>query len=217
MRIIKHMTTFHIDIEKAFRFGWEKTKKHFWLILSVMVFSFVVSSIFEALSFSYKNSGYYFGRFIFSFFGWVFNALVNIGIIHMSLMLINDRAIKFKNFFDKSYLFLNYIIGTVLYFAAIAVGLILLIVPGIIFMIRFQFYRFLIIEKEMNPLEAFSKSWDMTRGQSLGLIKIFLAIIGLNILGALALGVGLFVTVPVSLIAYAFVYNKLVQVDSQAK
>lgn len=203
------MTTFHINIEKAFRFGWERTKKHFWLIFSVMVFSFLVSSILEALSSSYKNDNYSFLHFIFSFLGWIFNALVNIGIVHMSLSLVNDKTIKFKDFFDKSYLFLNYIIGTLLYFSAIFIGLILLIVPGIIFMVRLQFYKFFIVEKEMNPLEAFSKSWEMTKGQSLGLIKIFFAIIGLNILGALALGVGLFVTVPVSLIAYAFVYNKL--------
>lgn len=207
------MKEYHFNIEEALKFGWQKTKKHFWLVFFVMIFSLFSSTVLEMVSRAFEQNGNFWGHFFFSFFAWVFNAIVNIGIIHMALMLVEEKSVKFKNFFDKSHLFLNYLIGTLFYFVIVVFGLVLLIVPGIIFAIRFQFYKFLIIDKELNPLEALSESWMMTRGQSWHLVKVFFAIIGLNLLGVLALGVGLFITVPMTFFAYALIYSKLAKIN----
>ena len=76
-------------------------------------------------------------------------------------------------------------------------------------MIRFQFYQYLIIEKKSGPIQALKTSWRMTRGSAWNLFILWLIIIIINLAGALALGIGLFFTVPTTMVAMAYVYKKL--------
>jgi len=55
----------------------------------------------------------------------------------------------------------------------------------------------------MSALEALRASSSLTEEVKWNLLLFWLAIIGLNILGAICLGIGLLVTVPMSLMAQA--------------
>lgn len=57
--------------------------------------------------------------------------------------------------------------------------------------------------------ESLNKSTALTRGVKWQLVLFALALVALNIVGAIALLVGLLVTVPISLLAYTHVYLKL--------
>jgi uncharacterized membrane protein len=85
----------------------------------------------------------------------------------------------------------------------------LLIVPGIIFFIMFQYYGYFIVDKKMGPVEALKASAALTKGVRWKLFGFGLVIGLLNIGGALLLLLGLFVTIPVSQMAIAHVYRKL--------
>jgi uncharacterized membrane protein len=79
----------------------------------------------------------------------------------------------------------------------------------IYFAVRLQFYKFLIIEDDnLNALDSLKKSMRMTRGGFWKLFGFFVMITVINIIGAIPFGLGLIVTLPVSLIAYAVVYKK---------
>lgn len=57
----------------------------------------------------------------------------------------------------------------------IIIGFILFFIPGFILVIRTWFTTYLIVDKNMGPIEAIRASWDMTRdqwGPTLGLIVI---------------------------------------------
>ncbi len=88
-------------------------------------------------------------------------------------------------------------------------GLILLIVPGIIIAIAFSFSGILVVEKGMSPIAALKESARLTRGHRMELFKLFLASLGINILGVLALLVGLFVTIPLTSIAFVHAYRAI--------
>jgi uncharacterized membrane protein len=104
---------------------------------------------------------------------------------------------------------LNYFLASVVQGIIVTIGFILLIIPGIILSIRLYYTYYLIIDKNLGFVEAIKKSWAITRGNTWNLF-FFGVLIGLiNILGALCLIVGLFVTVPLSLLALTFVYRKL--------
>lgn len=85
----------------------------------------------------------------------------------------------------------------------------IMIIPIIIFGVRLQFFSYFIIDQGSGPIEALKKSWTATRGQYWRLILFYLATMGLNILGAFALLVGLLWTIPTTSIATASVYRKL--------
>jgi len=100
--------------------------------------------------------------------------------------------------------------------SVVAVGLILLIVPGVIFSVRYMFYGYAVVERNARPLEAMAQSAAATRGAWWNVSLFGLAILLLNILGALLLGVGLLVTAPMSALAAAWVYRRLTGTGSAA-
>lgn len=88
-------------------------------------------------------------------------------------------------------------------------GLILLIVPGIIVGLMVTFVGYIVIEEKLGPINAIKRSMALTKGNRWKLFQLSLVLLLLNILGLLALLVGLFVTIPVSFIAMVHAYRAL--------
>jgi len=106
--------------------------------------------------------------------------------------------------------FLTYLGSSVIFQVALVVGLVLLIVPGLYVLVTYCWAPYLISEKKQGVVDSLKQSKVLAQGVRWQILKLILAIIGLNILGLLALIVGLFVTVPMSMIASALVYRALV-------
>ena len=105
--------------------------------------------------------------------------------------------------------FWKYLGASILAWLAFALGLLLLIVPGIIFGLMFMFATILVIDRELGPIEAMKESNRVTRGYKWNLLGLVLVLALVNLLGALALFVGLLVSVPVTLLALMHVYRVL--------
>lgn len=73
---------------------------------------------------------------------------------------------------------------------------------------RYQLYFFAVLESK-TVKEAFRASAAITKGRRFKFLLFLYALALLNIAGVLALGVGLFITIPVSWLAYAHVYKEL--------
>ncbi len=80
---------------------------------------------------------------------------------------------------------------------------------GTIWSIRLSKFPYFIIDKGRNPIDALKDSWAMTRGSTWNLMLFNLLLLLVNLLGALAFGVGLLATIPTTQLAHAFVYRKL--------
>jgi len=64
-----------------------------------------------------------------------------------------------------------------------------------------MFPKFLLVDKDMSILESIRTSWAITKGVRLKLFLFMLVVMGVNLLGAIALFLGLLVTVPVTFLA----------------
>ncbi len=185
--------------EELFRSGWRKTKEHFW-------FMFLVLVVVLLLSF-FPSQGFL------TIITIIIGIFASISIITISLMIADGKTPVWNDLFLKygNYkVFLNYLIASILSTIIVGVGLLLLIIPGIYLAIRLQFYRFLVVDKEgIGPVMALKESWRMTENHTWNLFLFMLLVILLNFVGVLLFGIGLFVTVPVSILAYAFLYRKL--------
>lgn len=87
---------------------------------------------------------------------------------------------------------LNIVLTSLLVFAIVGVGFILLIVPGIVFACRLAFVPYLVMDRRLEPVAAVQASWNMTRGYALSIFGLFLLAIPIGFAGLLAFGVGLF-------------------------
>ena len=92
-----------------------------------------------------------------------------------------DIRILFEGFKTK---YLNIILANLIVFALIMIGIVMLIIPGIIIACRLVFVSYLIMDKNLDPMKAVEKSWQMTRGHGwtifgMAILSIFIIIGGL--------------------------------------
>jgi uncharacterized membrane protein len=75
-------------------------------------------------------------------------------------------------------------------------GLLVLIIPGIYFAVSYIFAHFFVWFYEVDPTEAIRLSRKTVSGNFGQILLLCLALGGINLLGILALGVGVLLTIP---------------------
>lgn len=192
------------SIKESLSLGWSKTKKHFWFLFLVALATLVVSSIF---SFDSGDDSMF--SALLSLVGWIVNTFIQIGFIRILLKILNDERGGINDFLPSWNMFWSVFLGQIIYGVIVFAGLILLIVPGIIWAIKYGQFLYLIVDKNLGPIEAIKESGRITSGEKGNLFLFYLASFGVVILGLLALVVGLFAAVPTVMIAGAYIYKKL--------
>jgi len=147
--------------------------------------------------------------FIVNLVFFIFNMIIAMGVIKIALKFHDGQKGKIADLFSCLNLFFKYLLGSIVYALIVLGGLILLIVPGIIWAIKFQFFSYFIVDKELGPIESLKQSAKITKGAKWTLLFFGLLAGSINLLGALLLLVGLFATVPTTMMAEAFIYRKL--------
>ncbi len=140
---------------------------------------------------------------------WVISMIAQIGLIKITLKIHDDQPAQLTELFSYAPLIFKYLLANILYGAIIFAGGILLIIPGIIWAVMFQFTPYFIIDKDAGIMEALKSSASLTSGAKWNLF-FFNILIGLvNLAGALCFLVGLLLTIPLSFMAIAYVYRQL--------
>jgi len=103
-----------------------------------------------------------------------------------------DMYVLFEGF-KKNYL--NIVLSNLLTFAIIGMGIVFFIIPGIIFACRLVFVSYLVMDKNLEPIAAVEKSWEMTRGHGWQIFGMGLLAIPLFIGGLLCFIVGALIAV----------------------
>jgi hypothetical protein len=71
---------------------------------------------------------------------------------------------RYNDLFSSYRILLNFLGGSIIYEIVVAVGLVLVVAPGIYFALRHQFYDYLIVDKGIRPVEAVKRSGVLTEG-----------------------------------------------------
>lgn len=198
------MNTF--SIKTVLTFGWETFKKEPWKLIAAFVVAMIISII-SSTVFEPKNAGML--TPLFFVINAVIQMVVSLGMI--SFVLKAHDYIHNLSLMDawRPERLLNYIITTVLVSLVTLVGFILLIVPGIIAAITLMFTPYLVVDKGMKPIDAMKESYRLSKGHWLDLFLLMIVLIVLNVIGALLLGVGLLVSIPVTMLTIAHTYRTL--------
>lgn len=102
-----------------------------------------------------------------------------------------------------------FLCGGLAYLAMIAAGLILLVIPGVYLGARYSLFGFSMAAEGSGIRTSFRRSAELTRGALGPLLALGLALLAINLLGAALLGLGLLVSVPVTVLALAGAYRSL--------
>lgn len=192
----------------ALRFGWEVARQNIRFFAVVLIIMAAVSYFFSLIDNSFPSDQVV-PRFIVNILNWIVSSITGIGLIRIGLNFVDKKESQYIDLFSHYDRTVNYMAGSILYGLAIAIGLILLIIPGIYFGIRFQFFSYFIVEKNVGPVQALRMSWNLTKDLTWKLFVYGLIVMGINILGALALLLGLFLTIPTTQVATAYLFRHL--------
>ncbi len=186
--------------------SWEIVKKNYRLVAMLLVAYIVYNFVQGIVQNQVKDTIL---AFVVSIAFTLLTMFLEIGLLKIALKLIDGKEAKFQDLWTYPQYLLRFIGASILLGLAVLVGFILLIIPGIYVALRLQFTPFLVVDKDMGIMDALKGSWDMTQGMVLNLFLFALLLIAINILGAIALLVGLLVSLPVSFFAVALLYRKL--------
>src|SRR3989344_1309571 len=96
------------------------------------------------------------------------------------------------------------------------IGFALLVIPGIIASVLLMFAPFLVIDRGLSPFAAVKASFVINKEHFWAVFLLMLAAIAANIIGLILLGVGLLVSIPVTVIAMAYAYRTLSSMPMEA-
>ncbi len=200
--------------DKALGFGWQVTKKNFWFFVGVLLIIFFISYLPEIAEFLGLS------RFLLSFvflLSFILSIIASMGLVKICLNFYDKKNNDFSVLFSQYKLFVSYFFAMLLYAVMVILGLLLFIAPGIYLAVKFIFFEYFIIDKGCGTIESLRRSWYLSQGSFWSLLGFSIITIVINILGLLFFGVGLFVSIPITYLAWTFVYRSLLGSEKKQK
>lgn len=192
------------SIQESFSFAWKTFTARPWFLIGVALAMFVLVGVTSAIL--RPSDG---GNIIFTLISVVINIFIDMGLVAFALQAHeNVQSVHWKTLWVPSK-FWKYLAANILVGLIVLAGLILLVIPGIIAALGLMFTKYLVIDRNLGPVEALKESWRIAKKHLFSLFLLILAVLVLNIAGAIALGVGLLVTVPITMLVMVHVYREL--------
>lgn len=184
---------------EAIKFGWDTTTGN----LGLMVMSLIIIMAIGVMPVVASDS------WVVMVVTWVLDIVVGMGIVRMTLRFVDGDKGELVDLFSPIPLIPNYLIASIVVCIGVSVGFVLLILPGIYLSVRWYMFPWVLVDKGVGPFEALRQSWEMTRGSFWNLFLLGFLLCLINILGTMALLIGLLVTIPLSVVAVGYVYRHM--------
>lgn len=204
------------SIDEALRFGWNTTKDNFWFFVSVVVVGGVIVLVPQAIASALEDNSQGLS-ILFRVIHWIADIIISIGLITIALKFLDGQKPEFKDLFAFQKHFINYLGAAILTALAVLGGFALLLIPGIYWAIKFQFFGYSVVDQGSDPILAMRRSARITKTVKWKLFGFGLICFCINVLGFICLIVGLFATIPTTMLAYAHVYRKLLSQTESAQ
>jgi uncharacterized membrane protein len=150
-------------------------------------------------------------------FGLLILGPVRYGANYAMLKAVRGEKPEFIDIFVFQKNYLNIVLAHLLTNAIIAVGLVFLVVPGIIFACKLAFVPYLVTDRKMEATEAIRESWRMTTGYSGKIFLMGLLTIPIAIAGMLLLGIGLILAIMWISLAFAAIFAAVTAKEAPAE
>ncbi|WP_037142367.1 membrane protein [Rhodococcoides fascians] len=200
-----------LNVGDALSFGWNKFKDNAGVWIGIVVIAAVVQVILNLVFGRSGNSGDVSALFgIWSIIGTVVSAIVgyiiNAAFIRGALHEVDGNKPAIGSFFQFANV-ASIIIASVLVAIMVLVGFVLLVIPGLVLTFLSWWTLQFVIDRNEDAVAAIKSSFRAISSNAGQLFLLALAIIGINILGAIPCFLGLLVTIPISAIASTYAYR----------
>jgi hypothetical protein len=198
-----------LSVGAAISYGWEKYKANVGPWIAICLLSVVVSLF---VSFAFNGFSFNNDSLVLSLLGslvsFVVSTLFKAALTNGALAELDGHRPNVGAFFNFKNLGVVFVVAIVVGIAT-TIGFILLVIPGLIIMFLTWYALTFAIDRDMDAMAAIKASFELTSNNIGPLFLLALACVGLNIVGAILCGLGLLVTIPLTLIASTYAYRVL--------
>lgn len=206
---------FQPEAGRSYSIGWKMIWIYFVELLVITIIYSIITGPFSGMQWSVNEhksiqfEWYYVPLILFGIAYAVFIAGPITYSVKLSfLKAVRGERIEIKDMFSifqKNYW--NAVVANVVVGVIIGIGIIMLIVPGIIFACRLAFVPYLVVDREMDVMDALRVSWDMTRGHGWQIFLMGLLTVPIVIAGLVCLFVGVLISLMWIKTAFAVMYH----------
>jgi len=206
-----------LSVGDCIRFAWETFKRRPWILIGAFLLAMIISNI--PGMFGTEPEFTPEGEIILQMpstldlvaliFSVVVAVLVWTGLITFFLRAHdNVEGVQLADLWNPAP-FWRFLGAHILTGIVVALGFLAFVVPGIILALGLAFVPYLVVERGLGPVDAMKESWRVTKGHKGQVGLLILALVGIVILGLLALGIGVFVAAPIAMLAMTHAYRVL--------
>ncbi len=198
-------------VGSSYRNGWRQLWKYFLELFLIGILGFVIG-IWTGIG-GWVGENVAAAAAVLGILGFVYNILVvgptEYGVSFAHLKAARGDKLEIKDMFEPFRDYWNAVLANILVGAIVIIGLVLLIVPGIIFACKLAFTSYLVVDRKMKVIEAVKQSWRMTNGHAWKVFLIGLLAIPIGIAGLIVFGVGIIVSIMWIKLAFASLYHSV--------
>lgn len=205
------------SVGECISYGWETTKRKFGFLFKFQLILLAIYVGIMIVSVVMQMSDSAFSKFVANIFIWIIDIIIGIGIIAVALKISDGKTSRCSDIVGDTSMFWKYLGGSILYALIVLGGLILLVIPGIVWAVKYQFWAYFLVDKRIGPVEALKRSGKITMNRKWQLFGFDLTLVGIYLLGAIALLIGLFWAFPTILLATVYAYRKLSSLSKMPK
>lgn len=209
-------------ISQAISYGWQKARLWVWAFVPALLLQSILSNAVtwheeaghQSLHLWWRNlgpqtAGIIVAATVLGMLISIVSLWVQMGVTSASVKAARGEDIAMGDFFLTWDNVGRYVAGALLCGLMVGLGMVLLIVPGVILALRYSMFGYYIVTQDAGPVEALRMSAAATEGHKGELFGLALRSLGVIILGALCLGVGLLWALPTVDIAWGSAFLEL--------
>lgn len=193
-------------ISDLLRKAWQSLRAQIW-VLAGLVIGYTIISLLLTCTMPYVS---YPGRAALGLANTFFTLVFALGYLKNLFQALDGEEPQFSAYGQMSRKVFALLFAYILYTVIVALGLVLLIVPGVYVGLRWVFAPQIIVEENAGALSSLRRSWEITRGTTGQVFKLVLAGCGIMLLGHLAFGIGIFLAIPLVHLMMCAAYRRLI-------
>jgi uncharacterized membrane protein len=125
------------------------------------------------------------------------------------------RPAEFADLFKGFNFFIPTLVASLVISCFTFLGVLACVIPGLVVAAMYKFTYLFIVDKRMDFWPAMQASHAIVKQDYFGFTMFLLAMIGINLLGAICCVIGVFISIPVSLAAITVAYQEIVGFDQR--
>lgn len=187
--------------------SWQRTKAQIWVLAGLMIGMTIISFTLSAFAMPMQKS--LVGMTVVNIISYIISIIFALGYTKNIFQALDGEEPQFSAYGQQARKIITYFVASLFMGIIVLFGICLFVIPGIYLALRLQFYAAFIVDEDAGIIDSLKRSWEITRGETMELFLLMLAMCGICLLGIILLGIGIFVAIPLTYMMYCYVYRKL--------